>query len=97
MPEQCTRLMTGGLFKTYGIGHPGCILQVLQQNLWVKKQFTSLILFKAQTDWLKIDERRTSNAQHRMMNGKNDRTNRKNNYSIFEIGFSFSVGRSSFK
>jgi len=56
---------------------------VLQQNLWVKKQFTPLILFKAQTDGLKIDEHRTSNVQpfdqaqdrHRMMNGKNEEPN----------------------
>jgi len=49
--------------------------KVLQQNLWVKKQFTPLILFKAQTDGLKIDEHRTSNVQHRMMNGKNEEAN----------------------
>jgi len=36
---------------------------VLQQNLWVKKQFTPLILFKAQTDGLKIDEHRTFNIE----------------------------------
>jgi len=40
-----------------------------------KKQFTPLILFKAQTDGLKIDEHRTSNVQHRMMNGKNEEAN----------------------
>jgi len=51
------------------------IKMVLQQNLWVKKQFTPLILFKAQTDGLKIDEHRTSNVQHRMMNGKNEEAN----------------------
>jgi len=48
------------------------------QNPWVKKQFTPLILFKAQTDGLKINEHRTlktnehrtSNVQHRMINVK---------------------------
>ncbi len=36
---------------------------VLQQNLWVKKQFTPVIFFEAQTDWLKIDEHRTFNIE----------------------------------
>jgi len=45
------------------------------KKLKSKKQFTPLILFKAQTDGLKIDEHRTSNVQHRMMNGKNEEAN----------------------
>jgi len=41
------------------------------------------------------DERRTSNVQHQILNKKN-RTNSNNNYSIFVIDFSFSIGRSMF-
>ena len=52
-----------------------------------KKQFIPLILFKTQTDGLKIDERRTSNVQHRMMNKKM----KKRTYDLEERLLSFAV------